>query len=249
MVDARVSAAAMDNARWCHLVCSIDGISGRFDTDAWTSPTRTPEMYPDAVTLRPGVSADDLLVRIDPSPGASVKDSFADLDMSAAGFDILFDATWIAGPDARILAAAADHTRLRWETVADPDDLVAWSNVHGAGATFGPALLDDHAVTILAGRDPVGNLRAGAVASAFDTAVGISNVFAVPVGPGGDSDPPDGDGPAAITAVYLGATGAIAARYPGRPLVGYESGDDLRAALAAGFERIGPLRIWLRGAS
>jgi hypothetical protein len=32
--------------------------------------------------------------------------------------------------------------------------------------------------------------------------------------------------------------------FPGLPLVGYEHGRDLAAAKLAGFETIGPLRIW-----
>lgn len=242
MVDGRVAIAALDNARWCHHVCAVNGIAGRFDAEAWTSPTRTPEMYPDAVTLRPGVSAADLLARIDPSVGASVKDSFADLDLTAAGFEVLFDATWITRFPAPVLAVPTNPSGLSWETVTDPDDLTAWSAVHGAGVTFGPALLDEPAVTILAGRDPGGRLRAGAIASAFETEVGISNVFAVPAFPDDEHDV------AAGAAVYLDATAAIMARYPDRPLVGYESGDDLDAALAVGFEPIGPLRVWLHGA-
>jgi hypothetical protein len=30
-VDARLAAAVIDNARWCHLVCSTQGIAGRFE--------------------------------------------------------------------------------------------------------------------------------------------------------------------------------------------------------------------------
>ncbi|GAB3936384.1 hypothetical protein GCM10027614_12800 [Micromonospora vulcania] len=51
--------------------------------------------YPDAVTLRPGVDVAALLRRIDAGPGASVKDSFADLDLADHGFRVLFDAEWI----------------------------------------------------------------------------------------------------------------------------------------------------------
>ena len=242
MVDTRVAIAAMDNARWCHRVCAVNGIATRFDADAWTSPIRTPEMYPDAVTLRSDVAPGDLLARIDPAAGASVKDSFAALDLTAAGFDILFDATWIARAPRRTTGAtaAAEPTGRRWETVVGPDELLAWSRVHGAGATFGPALLDDPAVTILAGRDEDGRLWAGAIATAFDAAVGISNVFAVP------AEPADDDDPVAFATAFQGATTAIAARHPDRLIVGYEAGDSVMAARAAGFEAIGPLRVWLR---
>ncbi|WP_439376618.1 hypothetical protein [Amycolatopsis lexingtonensis] len=81
-----------ENASWCDLVCG-----GRFGPRAWTSPTRTPEYYPDAVTLTPDATAADVLPYIDGSAGCSVKDSFATLDLP--GFSVLFEATWLAcGP-------------------------------------------------------------------------------------------------------------------------------------------------------
>jgi hypothetical protein len=35
--------------------------------------------------------------------------------------------------------------------------------------------------------------------------------------------------------------------FPTLPVVGYERGDDLAAAVRHGFEPVGPLRIWLHG--
>jgi hypothetical protein len=43
------------------------------------------------------------------------------------------------------------------------------------------------------------------------------------------------------------AVRAVAALRPGLPIVGYEQGEDLVAARAAGFRVLGPLRIWARG--
>src|SRR4051794_1850107 len=45
-----------ENAAWCDLVCA-----GEFRPRAWTSPRRTPEYYPDAVTLTPDATAADVL--------------------------------------------------------------------------------------------------------------------------------------------------------------------------------------------
>ena len=63
--------------------------------------------------------------------------------------------------------------------------------------------------------------------------VGISNLFHV-----------DGD----LDAAWAAALAAIALRLPGHPVVGYQRGDALLAALAHGFTAIGPLRVWLRDA-
>ncbi|MFJ1762014.1 hypothetical protein ACIOD2_16945 [Amycolatopsis sp. NPDC088138] len=90
-----VCEAVAENASWCALVSG----GGRFGPRAWTSRRRTPGYYPDAVTLDPRATAADILPFVDDSPGCSVKDSFATLDLSGEGFAVLFDATWIAcGP-------------------------------------------------------------------------------------------------------------------------------------------------------
>jgi hypothetical protein len=234
-MDPRLAAAVFDNARWCHLVCSTHGITGRFDADAWVSARRTPPMYPDAVTLTDDVSMEALLSRIDRTAGCSIKDSFSTIDLAAAGFNVLFVAQWFWRAAARPPAGGV----LRWERVERPDDLRAWSLEHGGGSTFSPVLLDEPSVTILAGRQRGGRLVAGAVATEGGEAVGISNVFAVGAG---DADE---DAAAAFADVFAGATAAIVERFPDRSVVGYLSTVELAAARAAGFETIGPLRIWL----
>jgi len=197
-MDDRLASAVVDNARWCHLVCSTNGIVGRFDEDAWVSPRRTPPMYPDAVTLRDDVSIEALLSRIDATAGCSIKDSFSALDLTAEGFEALFDAQWLWRPAAPGRAASA----LSWERVERPDDLWSWSLEHGGRSTFSPALLDEPSVTILAGRDVRGRLVAGAVATEGDEAVGISNVFAAGADDDSTSQPTFAD-------VFADATAAI----------------------------------------
>jgi hypothetical protein len=238
-VDTRLTAAVLDNARWCHLVCATLGIAGRFDEDAWVSARRTPPMYPDAVTLTEDVSIEALLSRIDRTAGCSIKDSFSTLDLTAAGFSVLFDADWFWRPAASPPPPAVGT--LGWERVERRGDLRAWAVEHGAGSTFTPALFDEPGVTILAGRDRDGALIAGAVATHGDEAIGISNVFIVDVASGGDGSS------TTFADAFAGATGAIVNRFPDRPIVGYLSAEDLAAARAAGFETIGPLRIWLLG--
>jgi hypothetical protein len=41
-------------------------------------------------------------------------------------------------------------------------------------------------------------------------------------------------------------THAVQARFPGRPMVGFEHGDALGAAIGAGFVPVGELRVWAR---
>lgn len=110
-------AAARNNAAWCDVVCRTHALDTRFDDDAWTSRTRTPIHYPDAVTLVRDPPVRELLDRIDVSAGCSIKDSFASLDLTTCGFRVLFEAEWIVRtPGAARPAAAgplADGPRCR----------------------------------------------------------------------------------------------------------------------------------------
>lgn len=231
---ALLLAAARDNAEWCDAVVRGHGPAGAFAPEAWTSARRTPPLYPDAVTLAPGASAAALVAGIDTDvPGCSVKDSFADLDLAGDGFEVLFEARWIHRPAA---PAADGGSRLEWSAVTGPAGLAdweaAWDGEKSTGL-FHPAL-PGRDIVFLAGRAG-GRIVAGAVAHRGSGAVvGLSNLFA--------HDEADTD------AAWAGALTAIAARWPDLPVVGYESGDDLDAAVRAGFTAIGPLRVWLHTA-
>ncbi|MET9536595.1 hypothetical protein ABZY16_03645 [Streptomyces sp. NPDC006553] len=158
-----------------------------------------------------------------------MKDSFAQLDLTTEGFRLLFEATWIQRPAGLTATATAGE----WRAVRTPDELAAWALAWSDGdedeaALFRPELLADPATTVVAGHDPDGRVLGGAVLSESGTVTGVSNLFAA-----GDTDPAQ---------VWSGCLGLIASD---RPVVGYESGDDLTAALAAGFQETGPLRVWL----
>lgn len=219
--EALVRAAALNNAEWCDALSRTHGVKGEFGAAAWTAPRRTPPYYPDAVTLTADADAAQILERVDTSSDdCSVKDSYSSLDLSAAGFEVLFDAQWIH----RSTSTPFPRTELRWRRVETAAELAAWEAAWDGGVTdlFLPDLLADETVAVLAAFDGSA-VVAGAVANRSASVVGLSNTF--------------GDWP--------GALAQIAHLWPGLPVVGYESGDDLDAALAQGFEAIGPLRIWL----
>ncbi|MEW2392518.1 hypothetical protein AB0933_29560 [Streptomyces venezuelae] len=227
-----LTAAVRNNAAWCDAVCRSHGVGGAVEGGVWASALRTPPLYPDAVTLSPAAAPDDVLTRIDlTSPGASVKDSFGTLDLSGAGFEVLFEARWIHRP-----ATEPAPSRARgWEPVEGAGRLLAWEAAwSGDGESeglFRTALLDDGAVFLApAGTGPV---TAGAIAYPAAGAVGVSNLFAA-------DDDPDAD------AAWRSCLEATDRLWPGVPVVGYEHGDDLAAAIRQGFEPVGPLRVWLR---
>lgn len=169
--------AAMNNAQWCDLVCRTHAIAGTFDDDAWTSPARTPPFYPDAVTLVPDVSVPDLLSRIDSSPGCSIKDSFASLDLTSFGFVVLFDAEWIVRRASPGRTSSAD---LAWGVVSDPESFAlwerAWRGQDGPANVLRPDLLNHDAVTVLAGSGGL-DIVAGAVLNHSSEVVGVTNFF------------------------------------------------------------------------
>ena len=71
---------------------------------------------------------------------------------------------------------------------------------------------------------------AGAVARLGSGTVDVSNVYAVP-------------GHRVDWAELAEVVGSV---FPDRPLVGYERGEALTAALAGGFAPVGELRVWFR---
>jgi hypothetical protein len=138
-------AAARNNAELCDFVCRNHGIVGTFASDAWTSVQRTPPLYPDAVTLEPGVPASEVLGRIDTGPGCSVKDSFADLDLDTDGFEVLFTAEWIwRSPQP---PTTVDKCEIRWTPAAVTADVVKLEG-HAGGRLLASALLNRSATVV-----------------------------------------------------------------------------------------------------
>ncbi|MFJ8665459.1 hypothetical protein [Streptomyces sp. NPDC093600] len=222
--------AVRNNAEWCDTMCRAHGRPGAFGPRAWTNGRRTPPYYPDAVTLAADASVRDVLDGIDRStPGASVKDGFARLDLAADGFRLLFEARWIHRP----AGLALPPPTATWRPVRTPEELTAWAAAWSGDdpdevALFRPELLADPATRVVAGYGADGRIVGGAVLSDSGPVTGLSNVFTAE-----GTDPAD---------VWTGCLGLVA---DGVPAVGYESGDDLAPALSVGFAEIGPLHVWL----
>lgn len=223
-----LQASVENNAWWCHAVCASDGILGHFGQSLWSSPTRTPPLYPDAITLTPRVSAAHVAAAIDRTRlGYSVKDSFANLDLTAYGLNPLFGASWIS-----LERAARPPTATRfahWSTLTGEANFDRWITAWGDSAIyrFSPSLLADARVSFLAG-DRDGEFIAGAIA--FDSAgvVGISNLF----------------GPTGFLTDVWSDVAHLVRDTTDVPIVGYESGTPLEAAQAVGFRGVGQLTVW-----
>ena len=228
MSDARIVAAAVaNNAAWCDLVCRNAGLPTFLRPDLWSTPHRSPDAHPDAVTLRPGVPVASVLAALDDSAGASVKDSFADLDLAPHGWTVLFEAQWLTRP-----ATSAAAPGLPWR-IADRDTLSLWLTAHGS-AVIRPGVLDDPDVRLLLAADTHGPIAVAALNRSgvgAHTVVGVSNVQVL------RSEPE----------VVWSELAMLARRELGaHRLVGYESGPDVLPPVAVGFEPVGRLRVWVR---
>ena len=225
-----VLAAAENNARWCDIVCRSHDIPTAFEDGHWAALRRPPERIPDAVTLVPGATAADVLRSVQDGPGCSVKDSFADLDLASHGFAELFEARWIFRGPALPTVAAAEV----WSVVEREDELAEWLHAAGAADRLRGEILGDPSVRVLVARGP-GGIQAGAIATRSASVVGVSDVFTIK--------------PLASYKAWTSLTTAVSGQFPWVPMVGYERGEALQAALSAGFAETGSVRVWSRPAT
>lgn len=212
----------LENAAWCDGVCRTAGLATRWSADTWSVAQRSPDGYPDAVTLRRGLDVTTVLSGVELGEGCSVKDSFADLDLSPAGFGVLFEATWIR----RRASTATAPLSLSWSEVRTEAELTRWCRRLDV-PPLPPSLLTRPGLHVLDAAD----VGAGFVLSPSSAVVGVVN--AIP----GSADPK------ALWSDLVVLAGRL---HPGADLVGYEHGADLEHSLGAGFEATGPLRVWMR---
>lgn len=232
MHDARDEVAALNNAEWCAAIWRSHGLPVETAHGLWFCSHPTPQYYPNVVTVELG--ADPMaqarfitdLGRANPDLDLSVKDSFACLDLVAAGLKSLFEARWLWR--AAQTAPVRDEI-LDWRRLEDEPGLAAWERAwrgedQNPERIFRPELLADRHATILAGFDAAGALGAGGVAYDAAGVLGLTNIFG-------------------SRRRFLNA---LAGSAPSRPVVAYEAGGDLTSAQRNDFEMLGALRVWVR---
>jgi hypothetical protein len=142
---------------------------------------------------------------------------------------------WVFWRSSEPVQAEAAPSDLRWSRIDSAAELAAWEVAWRGQPSddpyariFLPALLEDDSIAIVAAyRDQ--QIVAGAIANRTGQVGGLSNVFVA------TQD---------AQRLRAGCVAAAQECFPGLPLVGYESGADLAAFRALGFEELGPLRIW-----
>jgi hypothetical protein len=241
MKSSLAALAAHNNAMWCDAVCRAHDRPGEWHEALWLTRLGTPRFYPDAVTTAGVEVAPAQLEAIADSIGSNrrrewfVKDSFHCLPLESLGFEPLFDAEWIAMSGAR--------PEVRHHQPGDRSNIVndeaglsvwerSWAGEDAKAAAialprvFMPRLLADDGIVFVSieGED---GLAGGGILNRGADVVGLSNLF------GSQMD--------RVWRSLIAMAGEI---FPGLPVVGYEHGHDLATAKLAGFETIGPLRIW-----
>jgi hypothetical protein len=224
-VGARLRQAIDANVGWYEAIFAVHGIGSVLSEGLWSALGPPPPFHSHALVVEPSVTVQALEARIGEVANASFKDGFASLDASGLGMSPLFDATWIHHePDATAAGEPA-----AWVEVRTPEGLAEWNAGWDTAEVLVPAILQRAQFRVLARRTG-GETLAGAVARLGTASVDVSNVHGV-----------NGH---VVDWAELAA--AIAARFPNRPMVGYEQGADLEGAVAGGWEAVAPLRVWVR---
>ena len=238
--------AARNNARWCDTVCRAHGSAGEFEPGYWVHRHASPPFYPNLVTCRRDVEAAGVLDEIGGLRAAGlpipwgVKDSFCTLDLAEHGFELLFEARWLwcdvrATPVSNGAARAAS-----WSVVPDAAQLIAWERAwsqanalaQGSERQFPDSLLADRDVRFIAGHRGT-TLIAGAIFNRSEAEVGVSNTFT--------ADPDK-------ATLWPDLIDQARHAFDGLPIVGYDQGSNVTDARRAGFDDVGPLRVWLAAA-
>lgn len=225
-MDSRLRSAVDASIGWYEDICTLHGVGSMLTDGVWSALDPPPPLHSDAVVVEPSVTADRVLTRLHGRARCGVKDSFARIDLAIGGMELLFSATWFHREGGRSEPRAMPSG---WVTVRTADRLAEWTGQHDTGDVLLPPLLRRGHFQILA-KQVDDRIVAGAVARLGSGVVDVSNVHALP---GHSLD-------------WAELADAVGACFPGRPLVGYERGDALDAALAGGFVAVGDLRVWVR---
>lgn len=208
------------------------------DADNWWSLSPVPPFYSNLVAA--GRQPDQLIARIDEALTQmqtqarwSIKDAHCAYELGNAGFEVLFDAQWIARPPKRAIGPLNfDDTHVR--RVQNPGEFQRWVDAWGETppqtTVFVPRLLSDPSVCLLY-VEREGVVRGGLALNQSNSAVGISNWF------GTQKD-------------VHACLSYTANNHPDLGLVGYEqSPDEVLGYTALGFMPVGELRIWIKASA
>lgn len=215
--------AAQNNADWYAMMWDLRDLRYTRDAQGFRA-MGPPPPYHGWATLVPGAAVEELITPLLDKPGFAVKDGSGMHDLTGLGLVPMFTAQWLW------YDGAAGAPTDRWEQVTTTADLAAWEEAWNASSPsdqrqFPDGILD-RADVRLWGRKCDRGFDAGLIANLSQGCVGLSNCFGQ-----GARNP---------------ATALCAQFGQGRPVVGYERGEDLKEALNFGWQAVGPLTVWVK---
>jgi hypothetical protein len=224
-LDFLLQSAIRNNVNWCEKVSELHGGSHLIKGNVWGLTTKAPKFYPDLITTDQSVTTQEAVEFIGNREILSIKDSFSNIDMSLFGFKILFEAEWICHE--AVSVPLSDSTD--WRPIQTEEEVVNWTTACGLEDIITADLIRDPEVVIF-GEGGLNDKR-GFIVNQGAKTIGVSNVFS--------KNPSNHEHWSEIPQI-------VSTKFPRLPLVGYEHGEDLKAALKFGWKSMGPLRVWIK---
>lgn len=223
-MTALLRAAIEDNVAWCRAVSAAHGSDERTTPAVWINLAASPPYYPNIITREPGAQAEvaqwvEAVRKQNAERKWGIKDSFHDLDLSALGFIPAIEGEWFGGE------LVPEEALRDWGVARTPAELALWERAWGEASDhsiFVDALLDDPRIKFWMLRQG-SDIAAGCISFSSGPVIGLSNWFSK----------------RAESVFDLGIRGALA---NDRPVVCWASEEQ---TAPAGFNRLGPLRVWL----
>jgi len=239
-MNTGVRFAIADNVAWCTLISSELNNSPsvpRFGGVLFRR--KVPAYFPNYISTDCDVAARnqcglaDELRSLGLPAGFGIKDSYANLDLSDQGFRCAIEGQWIvSGGEQRSDTRIPPDVSILWPK--ERHGIEAWIQSSGITAIDvdrflgSPRAVRSVALVALLKAE---RIQAGAIINASERVLGISNVFSL--------DPELDMWPLLKAAIRRRVGHAL--------LVGWEAGEALEAACAAGFEAVHPMRVWIDG--
>jgi hypothetical protein len=224
MTDQRALMAARNNADWYAMMWDVHILRYTRDADRFRTIDPPMPFHGCVVAAKPDAPIRDMIAPLIGQRGFGVKDASGTHDLADVGLARMFEATWLWHAPYSVDDVAD------WEHIATPEALLRWEDAWCGTQPLDQRQFPDQTLkrgdVRIWGHQIDGGYDAGVIASVSADCVGVSNCFG--------------------TDARSAATALCAAFGQGKPLVGYEQGDDLTEALANGWQQIGPLAVWYR---
>lgn len=237
-MSTKVRFAIADNVAWCTLISSeLNDTRSMPRFGGVMFQRRVPAYFPNYISTdrdeaaRKQCALADELRSLGLPSGFGIKDSYANLDLSDQGFRCAIEGQWIVS-DSKKLADSQIPPDVSVLWPRERHGVEVWIRSSGITAIDVDRFLGSpravRAVAFIA-LLKAERIQAGAIINTSERVLGISNVFSLD---------PDLD-------VWPLLAAAIRRRLGDALLVGWEAGEALEAARAAGFETIHPMRVWI----